>query len=140
MKARPIALCARASRVRLDRPGCRGQELGAGRIGILSEAVRDLPKLGDGKGGVHRCEIRIELDGLAEQSPRCGEVLAIPAQQVPHAALVKLPRPEMGWRFAPRPLALGGADLRFEGSGNSVGDLVLHRENVFDFAIVALGP
>ena len=39
-----------------------------------------------------------------------------------------------------RPVTLDGTDLRFDPADNRLGDLVLNRENILEFAIVVLRP
>src|ERR1700679_999727 len=44
------------------------------------------------------------------------------------------------WRLAPRTKIFRGIDLRFNRGDNGLGDLILHREDVSQIAVVALCP
>src|ERR1700731_2610065 len=50
------------------------------------------------------------------------------------------PLPELGGILALRALNLGSDDTRRDGADKAAGDLVLNRKDVFERAVVALGP
>src|SRR5216684_982617 len=59
---------------------------------------------------------------------------------MPQAPLISRPGIEALWRFAHGPLQLGIGNGRGDGDRYRFGNLVLHREDIGEIAVVALGP
>src|SRR6266404_2113505 len=107
---------------------------------VGGEPMRDLEEAGERQGCMRCGEGGIEFYRLSEVGLRRDEIRAVASEQVPHAALMMLPRAEVLGRFASRSFPLGRADLRLHRRRNRVGNLVLNRENVLNWSIVSLGP
>src|SRR5579864_5199866 len=87
-----------------------------------------------------RREIRVERDRLAEEILGNLVVLAAIFVEMPHAALVGLPGIETVGPLAQDTLLFGGKKGRLDDTSDRSGDLVLHREDIEEVAIVPFGP
>ena len=69
-----------------------------------------------------------------------GKILLRTLVSVPKAALVEVPGAQIVRPVRARPLALGLAKLGLDCTHQRCGDFVLNGENIFQLAVVALGP
>ncbi len=93
-----------------------------------------------GKATIAPGKVRIEIDRLLKEFLREGVVFASSFAEMPQAALVGAPGVEAPRRLAHGAMLLGIGDSRGDGDRHRPGDLVLHREDVGEIAVVALGP
>ena len=89
---------------------------------------------------VGRGECRILFDGALEKGQGPLTVLDLVLIGMPKAALIIFPGIEAFRRFAQRTLTLAAGQLRLDGGDDGMGQLVLDGEDVFQVAVIALGP
>src|SRR6516165_6978495 len=82
----------------------------------------------------------IEVDGLLKEFFSNRVIRSVALGEMPQAALISPPGVEACRRLPHRPLAFGIGDGRGNGGRHRLGDLVLHRKDFGEVAIVALGP
>jgi hypothetical protein len=122
----------RAARQRLRRSkSFRRRARAVDRAGIVDRQRHSLVAAG---------EIRVEFGRLLKEAFGQRIVLGAGAAHMPQPALVGRPGVEVVWRLAHRPLQLGLSDRRGDRDRHRLTDLVLHREDVGEVAVVALGP
>ena len=83
---------------------------------------------------------RIEINGLLKKFLRERVVISVGFSEMPQPTLVGSPGVEAAGRLAHRALLLGLGDGRSDRGGDRLRDLVLHREDVDEVTVVALGP
>src|ERR1700730_15196549 len=85
-------------------------------------------------------EIRIECERLFEQPVGCNAIGPSALVHVPEAALAIIPGAHVLRPLRDYPLALGAGQRWLDRGGDTRGDVVLHREDVSQIAVVTLGP
>src|SRR5215472_7683468 len=82
----------------------------------------------------------VEVDRLLEEFLRSSGVLSRKLAQMPYAMLIGCPGVEAVRRLAHRAFLFGSSDCRSNSDRHCLGDLVLHRENVGEVAVITLRP
>ena len=94
------------------------------------------------KGEIAQCHRirRVERDRLFEQKSRLGHIFPGETPDMPMGAHRAVPCVELVRVLAPGLLHLGRYDAGSKFAGDRLRDLVLHREHIGEFAIIAVGP
>src|SRR5712691_8287058 len=86
------------------------------------------------------CKCRVNCDSSLKKAASSWIFSDLDPAKMPHTAVIAFPGVEAVRRFAGGALALAAFDGGHDGGRHSGGDLVLHREDVAEVAVVALGP
>jgi hypothetical protein len=85
-------------------------------------------------------KVRIEINRLLKEIPCESDVLGSQFIKMPQTGLIRRPGIEAIRRLVHRALLFGGSNSRSGRDCNRFGDLVLHRENIRELPVVAVGP
>src|ERR1700722_2040063 len=83
---------------------------------------------------------RIELECISEKDSRYSGVLWHLGSGIRHGAKIKVVRIKVFWAFSPGPLNLRPLQVWFDYADDLIGYLILKIEDVFERAVVFVGP
>ena len=114
------------------------------RVSILGVAEIQVIETANGDAGMGRRKIRVNLDGALEiLLGAFGFVFSgvlVPVPDKAHAALIKIPGVKITRKLGFGPLSFGFGQFRSQGADHGFSDVVLHGENVFQVAVIAVRP
>jgi hypothetical protein len=121
--------------------GCQCCALGDRcRPGYVFPAHMRAERMTGSKNSERLAVIRIDTNGLFQQSLRHYVVLSGHPPVMRQRSHHQIPGIHAVWRFAPGVKILGGIELRLDGGDDGLGDLILPGENVGKGAIVSFRP